>query len=63
MLKPGSVRENNKHKILVDFEQQTDSSISARRPHLVLINKKWKKKRTCHLVNFNSANAKYYDLA
>ena len=37
------------HKILWDFEIQTDHLIPARRPDLVLINKK---KRTCHYVNF-----------
>ena len=43
--KAESVRENETHKILWDFEIQT-----VRRPDLVLINKK--NKRTCHLVNF-----------
>ena len=47
--KPESVLENETHKILWDFEIQTDHLITARRPDLVLINKK---KRTCHIVDF-----------
>ena len=47
--KPESVLENETHKILLDFEIQTDHLIPARRPDLVLINKK---KRTCHIVDF-----------
>ena len=49
MHKPESVLENETHKILWDFEIQTDHLITARRPDLVLINKK---KRTCHFVDF-----------
>ena len=49
MHKPESVLENETHKILWDFEIQTDHLIPARRPDLVLINKK---KRTCHIVDF-----------
>ena len=48
MRKPESVQENTKHKILWDFEIQTDSQIPAPRPDLVLT----KMKRTCHLGNF-----------
>ena len=47
--KPESVLENETHKILWDFEIQTDHLITARRPDLVLINKK---KRTCQIVDF-----------
>ena len=47
--KPESVLENDTHKILWDFEIQTDHLIPARRPDLVLINKK---KRMCHIVDF-----------
>ena len=47
--KPESVLENETHKILWDFEIQTDHLITARRPDLVLINKK---ERTCHSVDF-----------
>ena len=49
MHKPESVLENETHKILWDYEIQTDHLIPARRPDLVLINKK---KRTCQLVDF-----------
>ena len=49
MLKPESVLENETHKILWDFEMQTDNPIPARRPDLLLINKK---KITCHQMDF-----------
>ena len=48
MHKPESVLENEIHKILWDFKIQTDHSILARGPDLVLINKK----RTYHLMDF-----------
>ena len=38
MPKPESVKENKTHKILWDFETQTDHQILAKRPDLVLIN-------------------------
>ena len=72
MHKPESVLENETHKILWDFKIQTDHLITARRPDLVLINKK---KRTCHIVDFAvpadhrvklkeiEKKAKYLDLA
>ena len=44
-----SVLENETHKLLWDFDVQTDHLISARRPHLVIINKK---KRTCRIEDF-----------
>ena len=40
-----SVLENETHKILWDFEMQTDHLILARRPDLVIVNKKKKKKK------------------
>ena len=40
MHKPESVREKEAHKILWDFEIETDLLIPARRPDLQLINKK-----------------------
>ena len=49
MHQPESVRENETHKILIDFEIQTDHLIPARRQDLVLINIK---KRNCCLVDF-----------
>ena len=42
---PESVLENETHKILLDFEIQTDHLISARRPDLVIANNKKKKKK------------------
>ena len=72
MHKPESVLENETHKILWDFEIKTDHSIPAKRPDLVLINKK---KRSCPLVDFavpadhrvklkeNEKIDKYLDLA
>ena len=50
MHSPAPVRENNTHKLLWDFDIQTDHQISARRPDLIIINKK--KKRTCKIVDF-----------
>ena len=43
------VLEKKTHKILKNFEIQTDHLIPARRPDLLSINKI---KRTCHLVDF-----------
>ena len=45
MYNPESVLGNETHKILRDFKIQTDHLISARRPHLVIMNKKKKKKK------------------
>ena len=49
MHNPESVLENEMHKILWEFEIQTDYLISARRPDLVIVNIK---KRTCRVVAF-----------
>ena len=38
--KPEYILENRVHKILYDFDMQTDCQIPTRRPYLVLINKK-----------------------
>ncbi len=68
---PASVLENDTHKLLWDFDIQTDHRISARRPDLIIINKK---KRICKIVDFavpadNKINLKecekhnYLDLA
>ena len=43
------ILENATHKLLWDFNIQTDHLISARRPDLIIINKK---KRTCKIVDF-----------
>ena len=49
MHNPESVLENETHKLLWDFDIQTDHLISARRPDLVIINKK---NRTYRIVDF-----------
>ncbi len=49
MHNPESVPENETHKLLWDFDIQTDHLISARRPDLIIINKK---KRICKIVDF-----------
>ena len=49
MHNPESVQENEAHKLPWEFETQTDHLISARRPDLVVINKK---KRTSQIVDF-----------
>ena len=51
MHNPAPVLENDSHKLLWDFNIQTDHLIPARRPDLIIINKK-KKKRTCKIVDF-----------
>ena len=40
MHNPTSVLENDTHKLIWDFDIQTDHLISARRPNLILINKR-----------------------
>ena len=52
MLNPESVLENKTHKLLRDFEIQTDNLISARRPDLIILNEKKKKMKTCKIVDF-----------
>ena len=57
MHNPEHVLENDTHKLLWDFDIQTDHLISARRPDLIIINKKKKKrkkkeKRICKIVDF-----------
>ena len=49
---PAPVLENDTHKLLWDFSIQTDHQIPARRPDLIIINKKKKKKRICKIVDF-----------
>ena len=49
MHNPAPVLENATHKLLWDFDIQTDHLILARRPDLMIINKK---KRTCKIVDF-----------
>ena len=49
MHKPVPVLENDTHKLLWDFDIQTDHLISARRPDLIIINKK---RKICKIVDF-----------
>ena len=53
MHNPTPVLENDTHKLLWDFNIQTDLLISARRPDLIIINKKKKKKE-------NLQNCRHY---
>ena len=48
MHNPAPVLENSTHKLLWDFNIHSDHLISARRPDLILINKK---KRTSKIVD------------
>ena len=49
MHNPAPVLENDSHKLLWDFNVQTDHLIPARRPDLIIINKR---KRICKIVDF-----------
>ena len=51
MHNPAPVLENDTHKLLWDFDTY-GSPISARRPDLIIINKRKKKKRICKIVDF-----------
>ena len=51
MHNPAPVLENDTHKLLWDFNIQTDHLIPARRPDLIIINNK-KKKKICKIVDF-----------
>ena len=46
------VPENDTHKLLWDFDIQTDDLIPARRPNLIIIKKKKKKKKICKIVDY-----------
>ena len=50
MHNPGPVLENDFHKLLWDINIQTDHLIPARRPDLIIINKK---KRFCKIIDFD----------
>ena len=53
MHNPASVQENDKHKLLWDFDIQTDHLISAGRLDLIIINNNNnKKKKICKIVDF-----------
>ena len=45
MHNPESVLENETHKLLWDFENQTDHQIVARQSDLVIVNKKKRKEK------------------
>ena len=47
--KPGSILENEDYKILWDFSIQTDHVIEARRPDLIVVDKKV---RSCEITDF-----------
>ena len=49
MHNPAPVRKNDTHKHLWDFDMHTDHLISARRPDLIIIDKK---KKICKIVDF-----------
>ena len=49
MHNPAPVLENDSHKLLWDFNIQTDHLIPARRPDLIIINKR---KRICKIIDF-----------
>ena len=69
-----SVLENDTHKLLLDFDMDTDHLTSATRPAIIIINKK-EKKRICKIVDFavlsdhriklkeREKKDKYFDLA
>ena len=50
MHNPESILENETHKILWDFDIQTDHLISTRRPYQVIVNNNKKKKRKRELA-------------
>ena len=50
MHNPAPVIENDTHKLLLDFNIQTDHLISTRRPDFIIINNK--KMRICKIVDF-----------
>ena len=50
MHNPAHVRENDTHKLLWDFDIQTDYLISARRPDLIIINNKKKHAKLATLL-------------
>ena len=73
MHNPAPVLENDLHKLLWDFNIQTDHQIPARRPDLLIINKKKRESaklstllfRQDHRINLKESEKKdkYLDLA
>ena len=51
MHNPAPVLENDTHKLVWDFNIQTDHLIPARRPDLIIIINK-KKKKICKIIDF-----------
>ena len=49
MHNPAPFLENDIHKLLKDFDIHTDHLISARRPGLIIINKKKENLQNCRL--------------
>ena len=49
MHNPAPVQENDTHKLQWDFDLQTDSLIPARRPDLIIMNKKRKREKFAKL--------------
>ena len=49
MHNPAPVQENDTHKLLWDFDIHMDHLVSARRPDLMIINKKKKKREFAKL--------------
>ena len=49
MHNPATALENDSHKLLMDFNIQTDHLIPARRPDFLIINKR---NRICKIIDF-----------
>ena len=49
MHNPAPILKNNTHKLLWDFDIQTDHRISVRRPDLIIINNKKEKLQNCRI--------------
>ena len=49
---PSTCPKKATHKLLWDFNIQTDHLIPARRPDLIINKKKKKRKRTCKIIDF-----------
>ena len=50
MHNPAPVLENDTHKLICDFGIHTDNLISARRPNLIIVNKKRELKKQSTLL-------------
>ena len=66
MHNPAPVLENDSHKLLWDFNIQTDHQIPARRPGIIIINKKKKRRESAdYRINLKECEKKdkHLDLA